>query len=807
VAIAIATARLVTLDRLRTYSGPREDRADDENSESGSLDADLLGTMSRDHDDATSGSTGRAVMTDVQPSASTVWRPAFISSDDPSVRTTRCSLPDPGQSWYRRAELAPKKAEDAPPFRRSTDPDSVGPRETPLIVPLHYFQRRPGPCLHERERRAARVSTRSILSLLVISVLGTVHPAYGALRADERARMRGDDRLGRTVADSLESNDRVRVIVMFALPATASAPSPDLHARRTAVHSTRDSMLSALAAGEFSVRRTFQTVEGVAGEVTPSGVLHLLDLPVVRRIDVDEGGSGDLTEAVPLVNLDLVHALGFTGAGVTVAVIDSGIDTNHPDLSDSLVAEQCFCSGSGGCCPNGSATQSGAGAAEDDNGHGTNVAGIITSNGTVAPAGGAPGADIVAVKVLDSNNSFCCTSDVVAALDWIANNQPAVRVVNMSLGTFFLYPNACDPVDATTNALASAVNTLNANGVTVFASSGNQASGTRMAAPACIAHTISVGAVWDSNAGGPYNFASCTDTTTSTDQVTCFSNSDAATDLFAPGAPTTSTGIGGGTSTYFGTSQASPLCAACAATLLQADPGMTPADVETALKSSPTHVTDAKNGLSFPRLDCAAAFGITPTPTTTPTPTSTPTPTCGDMPVASCRTPAAPAKAQLSFTDNANDAKDKLAWKWLKGSATTGPDFGDPLSTTEYQLCVYDGTSSLIAHALVPAGGLCNVASPRPCWTVKKTGFKYKDKDALSEGIQQIVLKSGVAEAAKIVVKGKGAALAMPPLFPLAQPLTVQLRNTDGVCWEATYSAPATKNIAGPPARFKDKAD
>jgi hypothetical protein len=127
-----------------------------------------------------------------------------------------------------------------------------------------------------------------------------------------------------------------------------------------------------------------------------------------------------------------------------------------------------------------------------------------------------------------------------------------------------------------------------------------------MAAPACVANTISVGAVYDSDIG-PSTFG-CTDSTTAADKITCFTNSDASTDLVAPGAPTTSTGLGSGISTYIGTSQASPLAAACAADLLQAHPELTPTEIERALKTSPTWVTDPKNGLSFPRLDCKAAL-------------------------------------------------------------------------------------------------------------------------------------------------------------------------------------------------------
>ena len=70
----------------------------------------------------------------------------------------------------------------------------------------------------------------------------------------------------------------------------------------------------------------------------------------------------------------------------------------------------------------------------------------------------------------------------------------------------------------------------------------------------------------------------------------------------------TSTGMGGGASTYAGTSQAAPLAAACAALLIEDDPSRTPESIENALKSSSVLVTDASNGLSFPRLDCEEAL-------------------------------------------------------------------------------------------------------------------------------------------------------------------------------------------------------
>jgi len=413
------------------------------------------------------------------------------------------------------------------------------------------------------------------------------------------------------VAAEIARSDRARVVVVFDVPGPpadlATASGRALAAGRIAT--ARAQVLNGLSAGDFEPARSFTHVNAVAGWVSAPGLERLASRAGVRRIDLDLGGEGNLNQARPLANVDAVQALGFTGAGVTVAVLDSGYDSNHVDLSDDLAGEACFCSGSGGCCPGGGSTQTGSGAAEDDQGHGTNVSGIITSKGSSVPLGAAPDADIVAIKVLDSNNSFCCTSDVVAGLDWIIANRPDVDAVNMSLGTFAMYTGDCDNANAFNMAFATAIDTLRSSGVSVFVSSGNGGSGTQMQSPACIANSLSVGAVWDSNVGS-VSILGCTDSTTAADKVTCFSNSNSTTDLFAPGAPTTSTGMGGGSSTFYGTSQASPLAAGCAALLLEKDPTLTPDEIEMLLEASPTLVTDTTNGLDFPRVDCAHAVAL-----------------------------------------------------------------------------------------------------------------------------------------------------------------------------------------------------
>jgi hypothetical protein len=196
-----------------------------------------------------------------------------------------------------------------------------------------------------------------------------------------------------------------------------------------------------------------------------------------------------------------------------------------------------------------------------------------------------------------------------------------------------------------------------------------------------------------------------------------------------------------------------------------------------------------------------ATPGGGPTLTPTPVPTVTPGSACGAMP-AVCRTPVVAQKASVALTDKVPDDKDQLQWQWSSGAATTVGDFGDPVGTDDYVLCVYDG-NGLRTALTVPAGGTC---AGKPCWTAKPTGFVYKDKTLSADGVSQIVLKAGAAGKAKIQVKGKGLNLPMPALATLSSPLTVQLAPVGGgTCFGATYSfPPATKNDG---TQFKDKGD
>jgi len=394
---------------------------------------------------------------------------------------------------------------------------------------------------------------------------------------------------------------------------------------RSTVGAVRARVLARAGSG-FRPSTRWNAVLGVAGRVTARGLRRLAVDPDVRRIDLDIGGHAADLQSNPLIHADLARAAGWSGSGVTVGILDTGVQRTHPDLADSLVAQQCFVAAPGSC-PNGAHSQNGSPAGRDDNGHGTNVAGIVSGNGGIAPIGIAPASRLVIVRVLAADGSFATTAQVISGLQWILNHpQYGVKVINMSLGTDALYAGVCDNVGSPAMNFASIVRSLRLRGVTLFASSGNQSSMNRMALPACLNEVVAVGAVYDSAYGNNQHF--CTDASTA-DKVTCFSNSSTSLDLLAPGAAITSTGIRSTTSTYYGTSQASPMAAATAADLVQANPALTPAQIESTLKSTGKLITDSRNGRVTPRIDVTAAIdavagGNLPPPPTPPADTKRP---------------------------------------------------------------------------------------------------------------------------------------------------------------------------------------
>ncbi|WP_236028473.1 S8 family serine peptidase [Paractinoplanes lichenicola] len=280
-----------------------------------------------------------------------------------------------------------------------------------------------------------------------------------------------------------------------------------------------------------------------------------------------------------------------TGAGVTVAVIDSGVDAAHPDLAGHVLPGADFLAGT-------------EGTATDPYGHGTHVAGTIaalTGNGE-GIAGMAPDAKILPVRVLDANGNGYM-SDVANGIAYAADH--GADVINLSV-------SATSQVGAVTNAVAYA----RGKGVVVVAAAGNaRRTGSPTAYPAADPGVIAVAA------------------TDSADAVAGYSNRGDYVDVAAPGSDITSTYPGNRYGRMNGTSMAAPHVAALAALLKGADRGLTPDQVEQIITSSAIDLGPSGRDADFGtgRIDAAAALATLPA-TTPSTPTSEPTSTPSSEP-------------------------------------------------------------------------------------------------------------------------------------------------------------------------------
>jgi subtilisin family serine protease len=275
-------------------------------------------------------------------------------------------------------------------------------------------------------------------------------------------------------------------------------------------------------------------------------------------------------EADQQINADDVWSLGYNGSGITVAVLDTGIDTNHPELSDSIAGGKSFVTYTSSF--------------EDDNGHGTHVSGIITADGVDTKAKGvAPDAKIWMAKVCDSKGS-CYSSDIAAAIEYIVKNNIS-RIISISLGGGGTSRANCD-----SDYLAKKVNWAVDNGVTVAAAAGNTAG--KVSSPACASKAIAVGAV-DKNDVRP-----------------SWSGSGNALDIVAPGVSIYSSLPNNSYASWSGTSMATPHVSAVVALLLQANSGLTDSQIKEALYKTAKDLGSAgwDKYYGYGRVDALAAL-------------------------------------------------------------------------------------------------------------------------------------------------------------------------------------------------------
>ena len=358
---------------------------------------------------------------------------------------------------------------------------------------------------------------------------------------------------------------------------------------------------------------------GAALELDPRALDRVRHLPYVRAVHPDReirttpaAAQGSLAPGVidarPGVN---AAGLGTGGAGIVVAVIDTGVDYTHPALGGGL--------GLGYKVAGGWDFVNGDADPMDDNGHGTHVAGTVAAS---APDifGVAPDATLIAYKVLSAAGSGL-TSDIIAAiergLDPNGDGDPAdrVHVMNLSLG------GGGDADDPASRAVDNAV----AAGVVMVVAAGNDGRTASIGSPGTATGAITVAAIDGSGS------------------VTSFSSRGPSPrllgfkpDVAAPGDLIYSTKLGGGVHALSGTSMAAPHVAGVAALLRALHPDWDAAMVKAAIASGAARTSDQPFARGVGRVDALAAdraavvanqtgvsFGLRPSRTGTSSETKT----------------------------------------------------------------------------------------------------------------------------------------------------------------------------------------
>lgn len=344
------------------------------------------------------------------------------------------------------------------------------------------------------------------------------------------------------VSSALSDHASVRVLVVLK---NASAQSKT-GARPLGVASVFPIRALESTAG-IQVTHRYASFPFLAATVDSNGLAALQSDPTVAGIYYDhpvhamDNASNAQIHANSVQNF-VFNGQNVTGRNQTICIIDTGIDFRDPAFG------ACGGVGVGSNCRvvGGFDFANGDTNPLDDNGHGTHVAGIASANGS-GLTGVSPGANIVAIKVLDANGAGF-NADVLAGIDWCTSNRSAynITVISMSLGD---NTNASGTCDADFASDATSVNAAVSAGLFVTVASGNNFNKTGIASPGCLSNSFAVGAV------------------NSTDSPTSFSQDWANLLVYAPGSSINSTTVGNNTQTLFGTSMATPHVAGVVALL------------------------------------------------------------------------------------------------------------------------------------------------------------------------------------------------------------------------------------------------
>ena len=416
-----------------------------------------------------------------------------------------------------------------------------------------------------------------------------------------------------TINNQITSSGSANVIVSLVEPIEAYttnwSSSASVSELRSQIAIQQNQALSTLDAGEFTLRHKLENVSVFSGQITQTGLNKLLNHPLVANIEPVRTFYPMTAQGIPLMNALNTRGT-YNGQGVSIAIVDTGIDYTHPRLG-------------GGAFPN-SKVIGGYDTGNNDadpmpvgQAHGTCCAGIAAGLlGTVGDyiGGVAYNTKIYALKASPDNAGYFFDDAIIAAWDWCISHknddpQNPILVISNSLGGGKY--SSSEQAEQDSPALADAAKRVVDAGITIMAASGNNGYTDSIAVPAAFSSVISVGAVYDA----AFLSQTC-NVQTQPDHVTCYSNTANILDVLAPSENAYTTTIGGGYEQYFnGTSAACPYAAGAVAALQSAAKQLrgaylTPAEIREALKITGDTVTDTKVEIAKPRVNLGEAITL-----------------------------------------------------------------------------------------------------------------------------------------------------------------------------------------------------
>ena len=334
---------------------------------------------------------------------------------------------------------------------------------------------------------------------------------------------------------------------------------------------------------DFQTQFRYWLIDSIAGTVELSRIHEIIDLPGVVFVELDGVLGIQMEEVVPVHGVDLVwQDTGYTGEGVTMAIIDTGIDGNHTaldDLDDDNMTDDPKIVAFYDAINNPGETNGTEIFPYDDNGHGTHCAGITA--GTGAPnyqhIGVAPRANLVGVKVLDGGGSGSFAA-VMAGMQWTVDKRHEfnIRAASMSLGAL---TGAIEWTSSEEESVNRMANEMMRAGVTLFIAAGNSGGTATIGTPGSAEDVITVGSLDKDTSIAIYSSQGPTEEGRVKPNIAFVGSS-----VNAPDANT-----GDGYVALSGTSMATPGAAGVAVLMYQANPDLSPFDIRNIMQETSTY--------------------------------------------------------------------------------------------------------------------------------------------------------------------------------------------------------------------------